>query len=217
MVLQDWVQMLTKAQKHAAANWFMLGNAYIGSSECMKEFLYADAQKFNFIPVFIESFARDAEEFESKKAMWKLDSDLVEFDKWEAKKDMIDRLACSRQGVVAGLDVEDFVCDLCRDSRDQVCYECCSWERVLATASGTQMRESVETLARYITKESQLASGGDTVGTMTEGVAKASSVIVLCSKDYKFSPAARTEAMHAKTLGKHVSAPLPPAWICRSS
>ena len=54
-------------------------------------------------------------------------------------------------------------------------------------------------------------------GTMTEGVAKASSVIVLCSKDYKFSPAARTEAMHAKTLGKHVSAPLPPAWICRSS
>ena len=214
---QDWVQMLTKAQKHAAANWFMLGNAYIGSSECMKEFLYADAQKFNFIPVFIESFARDAEEFESKKAMWKVDSDLVEFDKWEAKKDMIDRLACSRQGVVAGLDVEDFVCDLCRDSRDQVCYECCSWERILATPSGTRMRESVETLARYITKESQLASGGDTVGTMTEGVAKASSVIVLCSKDYKFSPAARTEAMHAKTLGKHVSAPLPPAWICRSS
>ena len=33
----DWVQILTKAQKHCCANWFFIGNAFCGSSECMKE------------------------------------------------------------------------------------------------------------------------------------------------------------------------------------
>ena len=33
----DWGQILTKAQKHCCANWFFIGNAFCGSSECMKE------------------------------------------------------------------------------------------------------------------------------------------------------------------------------------
>ena len=39
---------------------------------------------------------------------------------------------------------------------------------------------------------------------MTEGVNKASTVVVLCSKAYKFSQAARSEAMHASTLRKQI-------------
>ena len=200
----DWVQILTKAQKRATANWFFLGNAYCGSAECMKEFLYADQKRFNLVPVFIERFAEDEEEFDGKKDRWKPDHDLDNFDKWEAKKDMIDRLACSRQGVMAGLDTEDFVCDLCRDSRDAACLDCTDWERALATPSGPKLQESVETLARYLVKENQLAGRGDTVTEMTAGVAKASAVVVLCSRAYKLSPSSRTEAQHAVALNKPI-------------
>lgn len=201
----DWVQLLTKAQKHCCANWFFLGNAFCGSSECMKEFLYADQKRFNLVPVFIEPFCDAEEDYEAKKHNWRCDRDLATFDNWESKKDMIDRLACSRQGVPAMLDTQDFTCDGCRESRDRVCMECTNWKRACATPSGPRLKDSVETLARYLLKENQLAGrGAAAVTTMTEGVAKASNVIVLCSKAYKLSPTCRSEALHATSMGKSI-------------
>eukprot|EP01043_Picozoa_sp_COSAG02_P049549 COSAG02_NODE_4986_length_4749_cov_4.965806_4_plen_437_part_00 len=118
---------------------------------------------------------------------------------------MIDRLACSRQGVPALLDTTDFMCDGCRNSRDMVCPECSKWERACATTSGAKLKESVETLARYLVKENQLAGRGDAaVTSMTAGVAKASCVIVLCSKAYKLSPSCRAESLHASAENKRI-------------
>ena len=117
---------------------------------------------------------------QTQKNYWRCDPDLSSFGSWESKKDMIDRLACSRQGVPALLDSNDFMCDRCRESRDMVCSNCTTWEHACATSSGTKLKESVETLARYLVKEAQLAAQGDgAVATMTAGVAKASCVIIL--------------------------------------
>ena len=118
---------------------------------------------------------------------------------------MIDRLACSRQGVPALLDGNDFMCDRCRESRDMVCSNCTTWEHACATSSGTKLKESVETLARYLVKEAQLAAQGDgAVATMTAGVAKASCVIILCSRAYKLSSSCRAESLHASKVNKPI-------------
>jgi hypothetical protein len=100
----------------------------------MKEFMYADQKKFNLVPIFIESFSEEEARFDNDKSRWKVDRDLDSFAKWEAKKDMIDRLACSRQGVVAGFNVDDFMCVKCRDSRDEVCMDCTNWEGLKCAA-----------------------------------------------------------------------------------
>ena len=173
-------------------------------TRCLR-FLYADQKRFNLVPIFLESFCDSEEQYGARKGYWRCDHDLSSFDTWESKKDMIDRLACSRQGVPALLDTNDFMCDLCRESRDMVCSQCTNWERACATASGARLRESVETLARYLSRENQLAGRGDAaVATMTARVAKASCVIVLCSRAYKLSPSCRTESLHASSVNKPV-------------
>eukprot|EP01047_Picozoa_sp_COSAG01_P090780 COSAG01_NODE_22551_length_850_cov_13.174434_1_plen_101_part_10 len=99
-----------------------MGNAYVGSSECMKEFLFADQKRFSLVPIHIESFVTNQADFESRKVQWRVDRELQTFEAWEAKKDMIDRVACSRQGVMATMNIQqDFTCDKCRGTRDEVC------------------------------------------------------------------------------------------------
>lgn len=182
-----------------------LPNEPTDTGVCCPRFLYADQKRFNLVPVFLESFCDTEEHYEAKKGYWRCDHDLSSFDAWESKKDMIDRLACSRQGVPALLDTNDFMCDLCRETRDAVCPECSKWERACATPSGAKLKESVHTLARYLVKENQLAGGGDNaVANMTAGVAKASRVVVLCSRAYKLSPACRAESVHAKAINKPI-------------
>jgi hypothetical protein len=167
--------------------------------------LYADQKRFNLVPVFLEQFCDSEELYLERKGFWRCDRDLSSFDTWESKKDMIDRLACSRQGVPALLDTNDFMCDHCRESRDMVCPECTKWERACATQSGAKLKESVETLARYLVKENQLAGRGDAaVASMTARVGKASCVIVLCSRAYKLSPSFRAESLHASSENKRV-------------
>ena len=204
---QDWVDLLTRAQKKSFANWFMLGNAFIGSAECMKEFLYADQKRFNLVPIFIEGFCNDESTFEDKKGSWHVDHDLDAFEKWESKKDMIERLSFSRQGVPSFFDTADFVCDKCRTTRDIVCEDCTDWSRAMQTGSAHKLKESVGTLARYLSKESQLASvGNQLVGRSLDGIAKASTVVMLQSNEFKKSASCRTQALHAKKHNKPVIA-----------
>jgi hypothetical protein len=179
----------------------------------MKEFTFADQKRFSLVPIYIESFVTNQADFESKKVQWRVDRELQTFEAWEAKKDMIDRIACSRQGVMATMNIQqDFTCDKCRGTRDEVCEVCTNWKRAIATSSGNLLKKAVETLAIYVAKHDQQAAGKDAIATMTEAVGKSSCVILLCNKEYKQSPACRAEAEFAARLGKPLIAVMTEDW-----
>ena len=59
------------------------------------------------------------------------------------------------------------------------------------------------TLARYLSKESQLATvDNELVSHSLDGIAKASAVVLLQSASYKADAVCRTQALHAKKCNK---------------
>eukprot|EP01051_Picozoa_sp_SAG22_P001216 SAG22_NODE_45_length_24718_cov_12.462448_19_plen_820_part_01 len=147
----DWNLILTKAQLRSLLSVYMLGNAYIGSAECMKEFQFGDMKQKTFIPIFLERFCQSEEEFEAQKQQWKPDRTRSEFDDFSSYRDVLERIAGPKQGAYTPMDMAEFVCEACKDTRDTVCLTCSDWTRALGTArSGAKFREAVVTVGRYI-------------------------------------------------------------------
>ena len=62
----DWSLILTKAQIRSLLSVYLLGNAYIGSAECTKEFQFGDMKGITFIPIYLERLAQSEAEFEGQ-------------------------------------------------------------------------------------------------------------------------------------------------------
>eukprot|EP01051_Picozoa_sp_SAG22_P008083 SAG22_NODE_596_length_8727_cov_107.360338_9_plen_651_part_00 len=170
----------------------------------MKEFQYGDRFKLPYLPVYIESFASSEAQFENRKHLWSPDMD--DFETWESNKDVIDRVACSVQGVMAHMDLAHFVCRSCETTRDQICVDCSNPENAFAGPSGSSFSEALEQLSAYTHRQSRTLGCWDAQSTkvLVQAVHKAEVVILLVSNAYKISQACRTQAEHARKTGKHL-------------
>eukprot|EP01047_Picozoa_sp_COSAG01_P003433 COSAG01_NODE_102_length_26290_cov_94.760299_5_plen_1064_part_00 len=195
----DFLAELTKAQLKSRSSWFMIGNAYAGSGQCMAELQYANSKKLQILPIFIERYAQSEAEFST----WQhtCDPDLADFEHWKLQTEMIDRIACSKQGAVHYLDREDFVCDACRNSRGLICENCSNWERAKQTSSGKLLLTLVQELSVYLQQEWIMLRGVDVDNVMLEA-SKASCVVMLANSQFKLSHSCRTEVQHAHSLDK---------------
>ena len=72
---------------------YLLGNAYIGSAECTKEFQFGDMKGITFIPIFLERLAQSEAEFEAGKPRWRPDRSRSFYEQWSGYRDVLDRLA----------------------------------------------------------------------------------------------------------------------------
>ena len=130
-----WPEVLAAKQHEAVATICFLGNAYLGSSECVRELQFADTllreNQKPLIPFFLESFVNSQEDFDRKKTLWRCDSDLRKFEQWAKKKQYARKAATCLQGVPAYFeDLSVFTCDKCRGKKDTACSTCTSWETV---------------------------------------------------------------------------------------
>ena len=89
----DWSLILTKAQIRSLLSVYLLGNAYIGSAECTKEFQFGDMKGITFIPIFLERLAQSEAEFEAGKPRWRPDRSRSFYEQWSGYRDVLDRLA----------------------------------------------------------------------------------------------------------------------------
>ena len=114
----------------------MLGNAYVGSIECLKEFQWGESQKYKFVPVFLEPFVSSEAEFAEKNTAAFCDGDRKTFGEWEKWADVVKRLSFSKQGCVALLTRKDFLCPQCERTvrHDKVCATCSDWKGVMRTS-----------------------------------------------------------------------------------
>jgi hypothetical protein len=148
----DWGTILTQAQKVATLAVFMLGNGYVSSAECVKEFKFGDMKKFKFVPVFLEYFSDSEAQFVEGQVPRLCDADRSTFTEWEKHKDVIDRLASQKQGAFSVLNMPDFVCPVCDKwfRKDTVCDRCRNWENALHTSSKAKFLEAARVVGKYI-------------------------------------------------------------------
>eukprot|EP01048_Picozoa_sp_COSAG05_P002469 COSAG05_NODE_102_length_19076_cov_21.766612_1_plen_1053_part_10 len=146
----DWSRILARAQKRSFVNLFFLSNAYSGSDECLKELQFADMKKMPRIPIFLEPYIQDEEQFQQKNVARLCDADMKTFEGFEDVQDTVERLCNRLQGVPAFWDLSKFTCNECRTKRDFVCPRCTDWERVMKSPVATQMVEAVTSLGRYV-------------------------------------------------------------------
>ena len=152
--------ILTQAQKIATLAVFMLGNGYVSSGECVKEFVFGDMKKFRFVPVFLEFFADSENQFIENQIPRLCDGDRSTFAEWEKQKDVIDRLASKKQGAFSVLNMPDFVCGVCEKwiRKDTVCDHCRNWENAIQTSSKAKFLDAARVVGRYIDAAAQEAS-----------------------------------------------------------
>jgi hypothetical protein len=148
----DWGTILTQTQKVATLAVFMLGNGYVSSAECVKEFKFGDMKQFKFVPVFLEYLADTEAQFIERQVPSLCDADRSTFSEWEKHKDVIDRLASQKQGTFSVLNMPDFVCPVCDKwfRKDIVCDRCRNWENVLHTSSKTKFLQAARVVGKYI-------------------------------------------------------------------
>ena len=148
----DWRLILTQAQKKANLSIYFLGNAYAGSDECLQEFQWAVMEKLKFVPVLLETWVASEADFVTKNIAELCDSDRNTFAEWEKRKDVVRRGCGAKQGCVAHMSRDDFLCQQCEHTvrEDRVCPSCSDWKRVLQTPSSEKFLEAVRTGGRYI-------------------------------------------------------------------
>ena len=146
----DWELTLTEVQSKAFLSVFFLSNAYCGSKECRKELQYASHKGLLMLPVFLESFAANQAEFEAMGMAVCCDPELQEFSKFETSKNLVERLMLSLQGVPAYMDLSEFICDECRDTRDTVCARCTDWASVVQRPCFAKLDEMAASLGRHV-------------------------------------------------------------------
>jgi len=150
----NWSEILALAQARSLINVFFLGNAYCGSRECRKEIQFADMKRFRMVPVFLEGFANDQDDFDAAvvRCPWMCDADRREFEDFESGKMTMERLTWTLQGVPAFLDMSAFLCEKCRTTRDAVCPDCADFDKAVARSrdGGAKLIETAAVLGKYI-------------------------------------------------------------------
>ena len=102
------------------------------------------------IPVFLESFA-SRQEYEDKNIAQYCDPNLRTHRQWNKKKDYCRKTAGCLQGVTAYFDsLTSFTCDECRDTRDNVCEMCSSWEVAMSGQQAAKATMAAAMLGKYI-------------------------------------------------------------------
>ena len=54
---------------------------------------FGDMKGIQFIPIFLEMFAKTAEEFEQNSGQWRPDRSRSDFEEWSGYRDVLDRIA----------------------------------------------------------------------------------------------------------------------------
>eukprot|EP01043_Picozoa_sp_COSAG02_P085458 COSAG02_NODE_23099_length_730_cov_1.077655_1_plen_207_part_10 len=150
---EDWARVLTEAQIRATLSIFFLSNAYCGSDECLKELQFADVEKFERIPVFLEWFVDDEETYTKKKVAKLCDAKMKTFSDFQVASSLVKRCMTRLQGVPGPLDLSQFTCDNCRGKRDTVCVRCTDWSSIQSNNCWPKLNQMAEQLGTYVDGE----------------------------------------------------------------
>jgi len=201
VVGQNWAEELTTAQKKAAMSFFMLSNAYFGSNECCRELYFGESKRLNYVPVTLEDHGLTAEQFEERKPRMKCDFDRNDFDSWESKRDTAQRMYLEKQGAHANLDLTQWTCSECVDTRDTICSTCTDWKNQ-HNDSMPKLLGMVKALARFIIPKSRAYGPQDESDEWKEGVRHAAAVVACISHGYKSTLVCQTVTNEARKLKK---------------
>ena len=158
---EDWNKPILRAMTKGVTTVVFLGNAFCGSGECAKEAIFAVRERFTPIPVWLEWFASTEERFEQwlgSKSEFPdgpraiLDRDVNTFDRWQDQASQVKYYMSSAQAVPADrFDLTEFVCDICRATRDSACVECSDWSKAVARSAATaKLIDAARALGRFI-------------------------------------------------------------------
>eukprot|EP01051_Picozoa_sp_SAG22_P012540 SAG22_NODE_1313_length_4774_cov_31.746310_5_plen_331_part_00 len=134
----DWQEPIIRAAVKGVATIFFLGNAFCGSGPCMEELRFVTQQRLPAIPVLLETLHRTRAGFDGWLECRQgvpggviSDAALQDFEEWKVKVGVEQFWTGGMQGVDLLLDQQQmdtvFLCDNCRDTRDQPCCHCTDW------------------------------------------------------------------------------------------
>ena len=172
---EDWNKPILRAMAKGVATVVFLSNAFCGSGECCNEALFAVRKHHAPIPVWLEDFADTEESFDTWLALKAdfpggaraiLGRDTKTFDAWQDQARQMEYYLGRSQAVPADrFDLTEFVCDICRATRDSACAECSDWSKAVARSS--KGRELIEVRSGPICQYPQKLLGSAKCGAVT--------------------------------------------------